>query len=68
MDKNPSVRKRVVIAVNEGMRHVDTIAIHVDSSEAYVRRVCEELAANGYTTKIEGRAHNTYTPIKGDQQ
>ena len=60
---NKTVRERVLIAVNAGMCHVDSIAIHSDSSEAFVRRVCNELAADGEIQKITGRAHHTYLPI-----
>ena len=63
MNKHETVRERVLNAVNSGMRHTDSVAIHVDSSEAFVRRVLNELAADGEIQKISGRAHHTYLPM-----
>lgn len=60
-----TVRERVLNAVNAGMCHVDSVALHADSSEAFVRRVLNELADEGEIQKITGRAHHTYLP-KGD--
>lgn len=65
MEKSETVRERVLNAVNAGMRHTDSVAIFADSSEAFVRRVLNELASDGEIQKISGRAHHTYIP-KGD--
>lgn len=66
MDKSEPVRERVLNAVNAGMRHTDSVAIHADSSEAFVRRILNGLADDGNIQKIIGRAHNTYLPIDGE--
>ena len=62
MEKSETIRERVLDAVNTGMRHTDSVAIVADSSEAYCRRVLNELAADGEIQKITGRAHHTYLP------
>jgi DNA-binding IscR family transcriptional regulator len=64
MEKSETVRERALNAVNAGMCHVDSVAIFADSSEAFVRRILNELAAEGEIQKITGRAHHTYLPIE----
>lgn len=60
------VRARVLEAVIAGMRHTDSVAIHSDTSEAYCRRILNELAGAGEIKKIIGRSHHTYLPIGGE--
>jgi len=55
-------RDKIMIAIAKGMVHTDSIAMHSDTSEAYCRRVLNELAADGEIQKIIGRSHHTYLP------
>lgn len=64
MEKNQPVKERVLEAVNAGMKHVDSVAIYADSSEAFVRRVLNKLAAEGEIKKVCGRAHHTFLPTQ----
>ena len=68
MEKSETVRERVLNAVNAGMRHTDSVAIFADSSEAFVRRVLNELADEGEIQKIAGRAHHTYLPKEEEER
>jgi diketogulonate reductase-like aldo/keto reductase len=62
MEKSKTVRERALEAVNAGMRHADSVAIYADSSEAFVRRILNDLANDGEIQKIIGRSHHTYLP------
>lgn len=61
----PILEKKIIIAIDAGMRHIDSIAIHANSSEAYTRRICNKLAESGNIIKVSGKAQHTYLP-KGD--
>jgi cytochrome c553 len=58
-------KDNIIKAIAGGMVHTDSIALYSDTSVAYCRRVCNELASDGEIQKISGRAHHTYLP-KGD--
>lgn len=60
--KSPT-RDKIMIAIMEGMVHIDSIAMYSDTSEAYCRRVCNELVDAGKLKKILGKARHTYLPI-----
>lgn len=59
----PMLEKKIIVAIDAGMCHIDSIAIYVDSSEAYTRRICNELASRGDIQKIKGKLCHTYLPI-----
>lgn len=59
MTRQP-VRERILDALVAGMKHCDSISIYADTSEAYVRQVCNKMADEGLIKKEYGRAHNSY--------
>lgn len=60
MSKAIPVKDRVIDAMKQGCKHVDSIALLADSSETFVRRVLNKLAEDGDIQKVYGRAHHTY--------
>ena len=60
INKLPTVREKILIALAAKMTHIDAIALHADKSEAHCRQICNQMADDGEITKICGRAHHSY--------
>lgn len=57
-------KDNIITAINNGMVHIDSIALYSDTSEAYCRRVCNKLADSGEIQRILGKSYHTYLPIE----
>lgn len=60
MHKNPTVREKILLALADHLEHVDSIALHADTSEAHCRQVLNKMSDDGEITKVHGRAHHSY--------